>query len=137
MAQNTNNRGRSPGRVRPAAPGCTVTGMVCPACGGVVVQQGFGRPRKFCSDECRFAYNDRRKLARRAAGDPAARVRAPTGNGDPVKKKRALELLAEGYDLRQVGIRVGLSPKTVAAIARGWQPVILQAPTQASDAGAA
>lgn len=92
----------------------------CPVCGGEVVRlPGPGRPPKYCSPGCSTAAQTRRLAERRAAGDPVvARSRRPTGNRDPVKKKRALELLAAGFQFGEVATRVGLSVKTVSAIAQ-------------------
>jgi hypothetical protein len=97
--------------------------MVCPVCGRPVVQSGGrGRPRKYDTPACQQAAEIKAKAARRAAGLAPASDRSRTGARDPVKKRRAQKLLAEGYDRREVGIKVGLGPDTVAAIAKRPPP---------------
>jgi hypothetical protein len=56
----------------------------------------------------------RRQVERRAAGED----KGPTGKQDPVKRRRAVKLLAGGSSRREVAAKAGLAAETVAAIAR-------------------
>jgi hypothetical protein len=110
--------------------------MVCPVCGRPVEQSGGrGRPRKYHQPECqavalaeqRVAQIQRKAARRRgllppvAPKDPPAALKAPkvsTGRGDPKKRRKAVELMAKGHTLAEVGTKAGLSAPTVRAIAR-------------------
>lgn len=111
--------------------------MVCSVCGRPVEQSGGrGRPQKYHRPDCQEAAQAaqraaqiQRKAERRKAGliPPAAPrpARVSTGKADPKKRRKAVELMAKGHTLAEVGTKAGLSPKTVRAIARDVaEPVV-------------